>query len=90
MLNLSFSMEIVSSGITILDPRYDTSVLRKRLVIQYNFNESFGLEEQKSMKLDVRNFRTFTSVVLNIWTPLLLTILINCYEHPVHHEKIPK
>ena len=47
MLKLLFSLEIVllgiSSGIAILAPRYNTSIVRKSIVIQYNFNESLHL-----------------------------------------------
>ena len=44
MLKLLFSLEIVllgvSSGIGILAPRYNTRIVRKSIVIRYNFNES--------------------------------------------------
>ena len=47
MLKLLFSLEIVllgvSSGIAILAPRYDTRIIRKSIVIRYNFNESLRL-----------------------------------------------
>ena len=47
MLKLLFSLEIVllgvSSGIAILAPRYNTPIVRKSIVIRYNFNESLRL-----------------------------------------------
>ena len=47
MLKLLFSLEIVllgvSSGIAILAPRYNTRIVRKSIVIRYNFNESLCL-----------------------------------------------
>ena len=47
MLKLLFSLEIVllgvSSGIAILAPRYNTRIVRKSIVIRYNFNESLRL-----------------------------------------------
>ena len=47
MLKLLFSLEIVllgvSSGIAILAPRYNTCIVRKSMVIRYNFNESLRL-----------------------------------------------
>ena len=47
MLKLSFSFEIVLSlvwsGIRIVAPRYDTDIIIKSIMIQYNFNESFRL-----------------------------------------------
>ena len=45
MLKLSFSLEIVllsiTSGIGVLAPLYDTHIVRKSIIIPYNFNESF-------------------------------------------------
>ena len=47
MLKLLFSLEIVllgvSSGIAILAPRYHTRIVRKSIMIRYNFNESLLL-----------------------------------------------
>ena len=47
MLKLLFSLEIVflgvSSGIAILAPQYNTRIVRKNIVIWYNFNESLRL-----------------------------------------------
>ena len=47
MLKLLFSLEIVllgvSSGIAILAPRHNTRIVRKSIVIRYNFNELLRL-----------------------------------------------
>ena len=47
MLKLQFSLEIVllgvSSGIASLAPQYDTCIVRKSIVVRYNFNESLHL-----------------------------------------------
>ena len=47
MLKLLFSLEIVLlgvlSGIAILAPRYNTRIVRKSIVIRYNFNELLRL-----------------------------------------------
>ena len=47
MLKLLFSLEIVLlgvlSGIAILAPRYNTHIVRKSIVIRYNFNELLRL-----------------------------------------------
>ena len=67
MSKLSFSLEIVLLGIllgiAILTPRYD-SIVRKNIVIGYNFNESFCLylrwfrnkTVQIYSNLDIRRF----------------------------------
>ena len=47
VLKLLFSLEIVllgvSSGIAILAPSYNTRIVRKSIVIRYNFNELLHL-----------------------------------------------
>ena len=47
MLKLSFSLETVLSGIlsdiAILAPWYDAHIVRKSIVIQHDFSESFRL-----------------------------------------------